>query len=129
MEKASKELGVALPTPKDVFAFGEGNSRVTKELNDLALVGKRTGTISFPVPNPQHWGVSDLSVGLDEHDKPCFLMRTTSLKVVNFEDVDADFAASKGEGDLSQELYKRQGNLSLVVLVIQNILYPRQEQC
>jgi len=107
MAKVSKELGVSLPAPKDIFSFGDDIARVTKELNELALAGKKTATTSFPVPQPQHWDVGDLSVGLDENKNPCFLMRTTELTVMNFEDVDPSFAADEGEGDLSLEYYKR----------------------
>jgi len=107
MAKVSKDLGTPLPAPKDIFSFGDDNARVTKELNELALAGKKTATTSFPVPQPQHWDVGDLSVGLDENRNPCFVMRTTELRVLNFEDVDSSFAADEGEGDLSLEYYKR----------------------
>jgi len=107
MAKVSQDLGTFLPALKDIFSFGDDNARVTKELTELALAGRKTATTSFPVPQPQHWDVGDLSVGLDENKKPCFVMRTTELRVVNFEDVDASFAADEGEGDLSLEYYKR----------------------
>jgi len=106
MTKASHDLGIALPIPKDIFSFGDDNPRVTKELNELALARKKTATTTFPVPKPQHWDVGDLSIGLDEHGQPCFVMRTTELNVVNFDHVDAGFAADEGEGDLSLEYYK-----------------------
>ena len=107
MTMVSNDLGISLPKPKDVFSFGDDNARVTKKLNELALAGKKTATTSFPVPKPQHWSVGDLSVGLDENKNPCFVMRTTELKVVNFEEVNPSFAADEGEGDLSLDYYKR----------------------
>jgi uncharacterized protein YhfF len=136
MDEAAKDLGVMLPSPKDIFASAEGNGLVTKELNDLALSGKKTATASFPVTNPQYvstdpfthvftnqlhtkaWEYKSwleigkveeggLSIGLDENNQPFSLMRTTELRVVNFDNVDPTFAAAEGEGDLSLEFYKR----------------------
>lgn len=107
MNTAAKALGVqSLPEPKDIFAFGEANRRVTGDLNKLALAGIKRATTSFPVPNPRHWDVGDLSVGLDEFDKPCFLMKTTELVEKNFEDVDYEFAFTEGEGDKSLEFWR-----------------------
>ena len=72
------------------------------------MAGNKTATTSFPVPDPQHWGVGDLSVGLDENDMPCFVMCTTELTVRNFEDVPENFARNEGEGDLTLEWYRKE---------------------
>lgn len=104
--KASKDQGIALPSPKEIFAFGDGNYQVTKELNALVLAGKKSATTSYTVLNLQHWGVGDLSVGLDETSQPCFVMRTTELSVMKFENVDAAFAADEGKGGLILEWTK-----------------------
>ena len=109
MQNVAASLSLtSLPPPKDIFAFGETNRRVTAELNALALAGKKTATTSFPVPDSLHWGVGDLSIGLDENDKPCFVMRTTELIVRNFEDVPESFARNEGEGDLTLEWYRKE---------------------
>lgn len=60
MATASQALGRELAAPKDVFAFGGTNPRVTDELLQLAVEGKKTATTSWPIPQPLHWGLGGL---------------------------------------------------------------------
>lgn len=99
MAKASKALGLDLAAPKDVFAFGGNNPRVTDELLQLAVEGKKTATTSWPIPQPLHWGPGDLSVILNGKGEPAAVMRTMSFVECKFKDVAEDFALAEAEGD------------------------------
>ncbi|EAQ85543.1 predicted protein [Chaetomium globosum CBS 148.51] len=99
MARASATLGRALPPPKDIFHFGGSSPRLADERLHLAIEGKKSATTSWPVPEPLHWGVGDLSVILDGAGRPRALMRTTSLVQCSFRDVEEDFALAEAEGD------------------------------
>ena len=99
MAEASTALGTALPAPKDVFGFGGTNPVLTDKLLGLAIAGEKTATTSWPVPDPMHWGVGDLSVILDGRGRPGAVMRTTSLVTCLFRDVEEEFALAEAEGD------------------------------
>lgn len=105
MAKASKALGRNLPAPKDIFNFGGDNPRVTDELLALALQGKKTATTSWPIPNPLHWDVGDLSVILNGQGEPAAVMQTLSFVECQFKDVAEDFALAEAEGNY--EVYRR----------------------
>lgn len=98
MAEASNVLGQNLSAPKDVFNFGGSDPRVSNELLALALEGKKTATTSWPVPNPLHWGVGDLSVILNGKGEPAAIMRTLSFVECKFKDVAEDFALAEAEG-------------------------------
>lgn len=102
MKKASQALGRDLPAPKDVFAFGGTNPRVTDELLQLAVEGKKTATTSWPIPQPLHWGTGDLSVILNGKGQAAAVMRTTSFVECKFRDVAEDFALAEAEGDYDE---------------------------
>jgi uncharacterized protein YhfF len=103
MSRAASDLGLSsLPAPKDIFSFGGNQPSLTAKLNTLALAGAKTATTSYPVPSPIHWGVNDLSVGLDENSEPAFIMRTTWLEECNFEDVPDEFAVDEAEGSAEE---------------------------
>jgi uncharacterized protein YhfF len=111
MEKASAALGTNLAAPKDIFNFGGGardNPALVDKLLHLAIAGKKTATTSFPIPEPLHWGVGDLSVILDGRGIPGAIIRTTSFVKCKFKDVAVDFALAEAEGDY--EAY-RQGHI------------------
>ncbi|KAH6843480.1 PUA-like domain-containing protein [Chaetomium sp. MPI-CAGE-AT-0009] len=99
MANASSTLGRALPAPKDVFHFGGKSPTLADQRLHLAVQGKKSATTSWPVPEPLHWGVGDLSVILDGAGAPRALMRTTSLVGCRFRDVEEEFALAEGEGD------------------------------
>jgi uncharacterized protein YhfF len=99
MAKASKEIGRHLPAPKDIFGFGGSNAKLTDKLLDLAIRGEKSATTSWPIPNPMHWDVGDLSVILNGKGEPAALMRTLSFVRCKFRDVAEDFALAEAEGD------------------------------
>jgi uncharacterized protein YhfF len=99
MASASSALGRALPAPKDIFNFGGSSPALADERLRLAVQGKKTATTSWPVPDPLHWGVGDLSVILDGRGAPKALMRTTSFVQCRFRDVEEEFALAEAEGD------------------------------
>ena len=108
MDTASKALGRDLPAPKDVFGFGGSNPALTDELLQLAIEGKKSATTSWPIPEPMHWDVGDLSVILNGNGEPAAVMRTISFVRCKFKDVAEDFALAEAEGDY--ENY-RQGHI------------------
>jgi uncharacterized protein YhfF len=111
LETASAALGTKLAAPKDVFNFGGGardDPVLVDKLLHLAIAGKKTATTSFPIPEPLHWGVGDISVILDGRGIPGAVMRTVSMVECKFKDVAVDFALAEAEGDY--EAY-RQGHI------------------
>ncbi|CAN8105678.1 unnamed protein product [Discula destructiva] len=108
MTQASKSLDQTLPAPKDIFHFGRDNPRLSDDLLALAIAGKKSATTSWPIPDPLHWGVGDLSVILNGKGEPAAVMRTLSFVECKFKHVAEDFALAEAEGDY--EAY-RQGHI------------------
>lgn len=137
MARASAALGSALPAPKDVFGFGGTNAALTDKLLALAVRGDKSATTSWPVPDPMHWGVGDLSVILDGAGKPGAVMRTTELRTCRFKDVELDFALAEAEGgydeyrDGHKWFYGQQkdghlfGDESVVLCERFEVIYPK----
>ncbi|KAH6618399.1 PUA-like domain-containing protein [Chaetomium sp. MPI-SDFR-AT-0129] len=99
MAQASTALGRELPAPKDIFNFGGSSPELADSRLRLAIAGAKSATTSWPVPNPMHWDVGDLSVILDGCGAPAAIMRTTSLLRCRFHDVEEEFALAEAEGD------------------------------
>ncbi|WP_084038931.1 ASCH domain-containing protein [Demequina sp. NBRC 110053] len=92
-------LPEALP---EVWAFG-ATPEHADGLLALVLEGAKTGTASS-LWDLEHTGeaipaVGDLSIILDGAGVPRALLETTRIEVVPFGEVDAEHAASEGEGD------------------------------
>ena len=97
-------------TPFQTWYFG--NSReMASELGRLVLAGRKTATASSlemnrlqpenaPAPN-------GYSVVTDFDGDPLCVIRTTEIRHIPFDEVDAEFAADEGEGDLSLEYWRR----------------------
>jgi uncharacterized protein YhfF len=99
----------ATASPPPAWSFAD-TPRLADELLDAVLAGRKTGTSTTlleladdgePVP---HEG--DLSILLDGAGAPRALIRTTSALITTFDRVDAGFAASEGEDDLSLEAWR-----------------------
>lgn len=99
-------LPLALP---EVWAFG-ATPEHADSLLALVLAGVKTGTASAlwdyehagdPVP-----AAGDLSIILDGAGEPRAVLETTAAAIVAFDQVDADHAASEGEGDLTLEYWR-----------------------
>ena len=109
-EFRSVESSVDPATAYQVWYFG--NTReVAADLAGLVLSRSKTATASAvemnriqPENAPQHDGYS---VVTDFDDHPLCVIQTTEIRHVPFLEVDPDFAAAEGEGDLSLEYWRR----------------------
>lgn len=84
------------------WSFGD-DPRLADELLGLVLDGTKTGT-STALAELEHADEplparGDLSIVTDGAGRPGALIRTTRVETVPFDQVDAEFAASEGEGD------------------------------
>jgi uncharacterized protein YhfF len=98
------EQSACLPDFPDAWGFGDGPA-MADELGALALAGVKTATCGLlweyeaelePLPEP-----GQLSVILDGAGRPLCLIGTTEVRVLPYQDVDAQFAYDEGEGDRS----------------------------
>ncbi|WP_322052008.1 ASCH domain-containing protein [Paraburkholderia bannensis] len=99
------QQGIHLPKG-DVRIGGFGDSEaLSASLIALILAGVKRATCSLvwswdfdgeSIPK-----VGDMEIVLDWNNRPAFVRRVTDVQIVPFDRVDADFAASEGEGDLS----------------------------
>ena len=88
----------------DAFGFG-GHGELAEKLAALVLAGRKRATASLPVeytslgePLPT---AGDMSIILNGTGNPVAIIERTSVSVVPFDAVDAEFAAREGEGDAS----------------------------
>ncbi|HEX8287801.1 MAG TPA: ASCH domain-containing protein [Pyrinomonadaceae bacterium] len=97
-------------TPFQIWHFGLGREDA-EELSNLVLQGKKTGTASLPWEyenKPEDAPiVGGYSVVTDFDGNPKCVIRTTELKVLPFNEVDAEFAFSEGEGDQSLDYWRK----------------------
>ena len=95
--------------PPPSFAFGD-TPELSDELLDLVLRGRKTATSTamaeFERAGETGPKVGDVSIVLDGAGEPRALIRTTRADVVAFGEVDAEYAAAEGEGDLSLESWR-----------------------
>lgn len=99
-------VGLVMPP---AFSFGD-TPELADELIALVLAGTKTAAASAlwefedegePLP-----AVGDLAIALDAAGRPRALLRTTAVRVVAFDDVDAEHARLEGEGDRSLEHWR-----------------------
>ncbi|MHA7135533.1 ASCH domain-containing protein [Oerskovia turbata] len=101
-------FGISATVPPPAWSFGD-NPALADELLAAVLSGEKTATSSShweysdDVPLPQ---VGELSIILDGAGHPQALIRTTSVEVIPFDQVGADFAAAEGEDDRSLESWR-----------------------
>ena len=97
-------------TPFQVWYFGLGREDAL-ELCELVLQGKKTATASLVweyEENPEDAPVLDgYSVVTDFEGNPKCIVQTTELRVLPFNQVDAEFAFDEGEGDQSLDYWRR----------------------
>lgn len=97
-------------TPYQVWHFGNTPEMATA-LADLVLCGKKTATASSDEMNriqPENTpGPDGFSVVTDFDKNPICVIRTVEIRNLPFLEVDAEFAADEGEGDLSLEYWRR----------------------
>ena len=90
--------------------WGDG-PEMADELGTLIAQGTKTGTCSAVweweaegEAIPQQ-GI--ITVVLDGEGEPLCIVETTEVTIRNYNEVDADFARSEGEGDLSLEYWRK----------------------
>jgi uncharacterized protein YhfF len=83
----------------DRFAFGD-EPVLADRLLDLVLRGMKTATC-WSVEEGKQTEVGCRSVVCDGSDRPRAVLETISIEQVAFDQVNQDFAAREGEGDLS----------------------------
>jgi uncharacterized protein YhfF len=88
-----------------------GNSReMARELTALVLQGKKTATASLPWEydeKPEDAPIlNGFSVVTDFEGEPQCVVQTTELRVLPFNEVDAEFAFDEGEGDQSLDYWR-----------------------
>lgn len=91
------------------WSFGD-NPQMVDELLSLVLSDKKTATASCEweysaddEPLPQ---VGDLSVILDSDKNPACIIETTEIRIIPYNEVDAQFASDEGEGDQSLDYWR-----------------------
>ncbi|HLM00569.1 MAG TPA: ASCH domain-containing protein [Pyrinomonadaceae bacterium] len=96
-------------TPFQVWYFGNSSEMAT-ELCNLVLEGKKTATASLPweyEEKPEDAPVlGGYSVVTDFAGNPKCVVRTTEIRVLPFNEVDAEFAFDEGEGDQSLDYWR-----------------------
>lgn len=104
-EFCRKNSDVDPESPYDVWYFGD-----SRELCELVLKGVKKATASLvweyedkPDQAPK---LNDYSVVTDFDGNPKCVLQTTEIRVLPFNEVDADFAADEGEGDMSLESWR-----------------------
>lgn len=100
------------PTPRFVEAFFfDDNEPSANELAALVVSGQKKATAALlwayvsqakRVPQP-----GDLSIVTDFHGMEVCIVETTRVDIVPFSEVDAEFAATEGEGDGSLQYWRR----------------------
>ena len=96
-------------TPFQVWYFGLSHEDA-EELCNLVLEGKKTATASHPAEyekNPEDAPiVGGYSVVTDFDGNPKCVVQTTEIRVVPFNEFDAEFAFDEGEGDQSLDYWR-----------------------
>lgn len=91
------------------WAFG-ATPEQADELLDLVLEGQKTATASaewdYEAEGEDLPEVGTLGIVVDSGGAPRALIVTTRVRVVPFDEVDADHSAAEGEGDLSLEYWR-----------------------
>ncbi|GAA1874794.1 ASCH domain-containing protein [Myceligenerans crystallogenes] len=95
--------------PPPAWAFGE-DPQQADDLLDLVLDGTKTATSSAawdyedagePLPE-----AGELSILLDGSGQPRALIRSTSVEILPFDEIDDDIAEAEGEGDATLESWR-----------------------
>jgi uncharacterized protein YhfF len=94
----------------EAFAFGDSKD-LADSLADLVMRGAKRATAgsvwSFEAESKALPKPGDLSIVMDWEGTPLCVIETTSVEVVPFNEVTAEFAATEGEGDGSIEYWQK----------------------
>lgn len=92
--------------------FGGKGSGLEDSLAELVATGVKTATSSwlraYKVENEPLPRVGQRSCILDSNDKPRCIIEVSSVEIIPFLKVDADFAYLEGEGDRSLEHWQKE---------------------
>jgi uncharacterized protein YhfF len=95
----------------NTWSFGD-NPKLADELLELVLTGKKTGTATLVIELEKEGEkmpeVGDYNVILDGKGKPAAIIRTTSVEIKPFNEVEEAYAYSEGEDDRTLESWKRE---------------------
>ena len=95
----------------DAWPFGD-NPELADELLELVLAGKKTGTATLVIEMEREGEmipeVGDYNVILDGKGKPAAIIRTTSVEIKPFNEVEEEYAYSEGEDDRTLESWRRE---------------------
>ena len=95
----------------NAWSFGD-NPQLADELLELVLAGRKTGTATLVIELEREGEkmpeVGDHNIILDGKGKPAAIIRTTSVEIKPFNEVDEAYAYSEGEDDRTLESWKRE---------------------
>jgi uncharacterized protein YhfF len=96
--------------PYEVWYFGDSQG-LADELAELVLSGKKTATASlyweYEVEGEAMPQVGGYSVITDFEGEPRGVIQTVDVRILPFDEVEAEFAADEGEGDLSLDFWRQ----------------------
>jgi uncharacterized protein YhfF len=109
-ERFRKESGTT-KSFVDAWSFGD-NPELADELLRLVLTGKKTGTatlvVELEMKGEKMPEVGDYNVILDSKGEAAGIIRTTSVVVKPFNEVEETFVYSEGEDDRTLESWRRE---------------------
>jgi uncharacterized protein YhfF len=103
-------LGMNLNCPYQVWHFGDNRS-LADQLCELVLQGRKKATACLVWEaelDPNNAPVlNGYSVITDFDGNPKCIIKTTEIRIMPFKEVDEEFAADEGEGDLSLGFWRQ----------------------
>ncbi len=92
------------------WAFGD-SPEMADSLLALVLEGKKTGTCGalwdYEYENEAIPKAGEKEIILDGKGKKACLIKLTNVQIISYNEVDAELAATEGEGDLSLEYWRK----------------------
>jgi uncharacterized protein YhfF len=110
-EAFCREQGEIAPdTAYEVWYFGD-TQELADELADLVLSGKKTATASlyweYEAEGEKLPQVGGYSVITTFDGEPRGVIQTSEVRILPYDEVEAEFAAAEGEGDLSLAFWRQ----------------------
>ncbi|WP_342321020.1 ASCH domain-containing protein [Kosakonia sp. BYX6] len=93
-----------------IWAFGD-SAEMANDLSQLVIAGQKTATCSTLESHLQledKVTVGDFHIVLNGNGAPACVIRTTSLKIIRFNEVTESMAALEGEGDKSLSWWRKE---------------------
>jgi len=103
--------GIALPPgPVRVEGYGDSEALSQSLLALIRLGRKRAGTgllWAYEYDRVEIATTGDIEIVIDHSNQPALVTRITSVKVVPYDEITAEYAALEGEGDGSLEYWRK----------------------